>query len=286
MLVPPTEGLKVAKYASGAGYAPDQWARALAGVDWSKAELLSDKPTSSVWRAELVVQKRPMTLVIKCEPIDSLKRKVQKILHTTHAYRQWRGANLLYESGIGAADPKAVVYGRRDGAIIECLIMEALPGRSLLRHIADQDQGVREQHQIARALGGLIASMIRKRLVNADPKPSNIVVTRASGAITLGFVDTVDIKKVSGFLADNDADVWFMLRDLLLEPMGVGRPVRRALAMRVLRSLWKGSGSRSAWRAWRNEWWGGVSELVQAHGDPTPEHNPLGPASRTSPEGG
>lgn len=286
-LVPPTDGLRVAKYASGAGYAPEQWARALAAVDWGEAELLSDKPTSSVWRAGLVVQKRPMTLVIKCEPIDSLKRTVQKLARRTHAFRHWRGAELLMKHGFRTAAPKAIVYGRRDGVEIECLIMEALAGESLLRTIAERELGVRDEHRLAREVGKLIAMMIQKRIVNADPKPSNIMLTNNAGTIELGFVDTVGVKQhttfLPGFEAVDDADVWFMLRDLLLEPMGIGRPVRRALAMRTLREIWGGKGG-SDWRAWRNAWWEQVATLVRAHGDPTPEHNPLGPASGTRPE--
>ena len=286
-LVPPIDGLRVAKYASGAGYAPDQWARALAAVDWSAAELLSDKPRSSVWRAELVVQKRPMTLVIKCEPIDGFKRRVQKLLHRTHAHRQWRGAELLAAKGITSAEAMAIVCGQRDGALVECLIMQSLPGASLLRTIAERQLGVRDEHRLAREVGKLIAFMIQKRVVNADPKPSNIILMNKAGTIKLGFVDTVGVKQHTEFLpgleAVDDADVWFMLRDLLLEPMGIGRPVRRSLAMRALREVWDRPGG-SDWRAWRDEWWEQVATLIKAHGDPTPEHNPLGPASGTSPE--
>jgi len=290
MLVPPTEGLKVVKYASGAGYAPDQWARALVAVDWSQAELLSDKPGSSVWRAELVVQKRPMTLVIKCEPIDSLKRKLQKLIHKTHAFRHWRGAALLMRHGFKTAEPKAIVYGRRDGTETECLIMESLAGKTVLQHLAAGDLGVGEEHAVARACGRMFAMMWDKALTNSDSKPSNLLLRQSGPTPELGVIDSVGVRAhrefLPGFDAVDDGDCWLMLRDLMLEPAGTGCLPRRSIRMRILRAIWESGRQREMgdskalqkWRGWRREWWEQVESLVQAHGDPTPKHDPLGGA--------
>ncbi|MFI4897502.1 MAG: hypothetical protein ACIARR_06720 [Phycisphaerales bacterium JB059] len=271
MLVPPTEGLRVAKYAEGAGYAPDQWARALAGVDWSGAELLSDKPRSSVWRAELVVQQRPMTLVIKCEPIDRLKRKLQKLVRSTHAFRHWRGAELLMKHGLRTAEPKAVVYGARDGVEVECLIMEALEGKTVLQHLADGDLSVREEHAVARAVGRFTRA-IQARAPNPDCKLSNLIVLEDDRQIAM--IDCVGVGRA--------AELERMLAIQCIEALGVGLPIRRPLLYRALlgadatqarvpprRRSTRTPGVRRRWRE--------VERLVQAHGDPTPEHNPLGP---------
>ncbi len=300
MLVPPTEGLKVAKYASGAGYAPDQWARALAGVDWEQAELLSDKPGSSVWRAELVVQKRPMTLVIKCEPIDSFKRKVQKVLHTTHAYRHWRGAELLMKHGFRTAEPKAVVYGRRDGVEVECFVMESVQGRSLLEFVADSRVPVREQHVLASRVGAWTAKLWEKGIYNRDHKGSNIIVPDDPN-IDLTLVDCIGLRVHDWLRRKTDSgQVVFleeMLAKIIIEALGCSVHIRASLLMRACHGAYdvvrrgtipKRSSRepkvRRAWRKFRDSIFDGIGWIIVVDGDPTPEHNPLGGASITSPE--
>ncbi len=286
MLVPPTEGLKVAKYASGAGYAPDQWAKALAAVDWDRAELLSDKPGSSVWRAELVVQKRPMTLVIKCEPINSLKRKIQKLIHKTHAHRHWRGAGLLIKHGFRTAEVKAIVYGRRDGVEVECLIMEALEGRTVLAHLAAGDLSVREEHAVARACGRLVWELYRKA-PNPDLKLSNLVVLDASPPrARLGMIDCVGVGR--------RADHMDMLAIQLIESIGSRVIPRGTICMRAVAAMvdhmlvemrtaeLKGGlevdTSSEVRRQGVRQFWEEIELRAQSCGDPTPKHDPLGRA--------
>lgn len=283
MIVPPTEGLRVARYAQGAGYSPEQWARGLAGVDWSRAELLSDKPGSSVWRATLVVQKRPQALVIKCEPIDSLKRRLQMLFGKTHAHRHWRGAELLTRHGFRTAEPKAIVYGRRDGVTVECLIMEALDGRTVLEHLAAGDLGVREEHAVARACGAL-AWELESKAPNPDLKLSNLIVLEPGGRrAAIAMIDCVGVGR--------RADHIDMLAIQCIEAAGLGLLPRRALLMRALVS---GAGERGDSGSRRRHhdrigaWWSAVRARIEAHGDLAPEHDPLAHPGRleTGPTGG
>jgi len=290
MIVPPTEGLRVARYAQGAGYSPEQWARGLAGVDWSRAELLSDKPGSSVWRATLVVQKRPQALVIKCEPIDSLKRRLQMLFGKTHAHRHWRGAELLTRHGFRTAEPKAIVYGRRDGVTVESLIMEALDGKTVLEHLG-YPLPVDLLHRAIDAVGLHLVAMWRHGLWNRDGKPSNMmIVDGAKPAVAM--LDLVGLRR-AGWIEESD---WARAcRDLVLEPTGCGVPPSLATRMRLCRRLHAGlaGGSRSTpdsgrWRDFRDELWSAVSEMLEAHGDPRPAHDPLAHRGRleTGPTGG
>ncbi|MEZ6242684.1 MAG: lipopolysaccharide kinase InaA family protein [Phycisphaerales bacterium] len=290
MIVPPTEGLRVARYAQGAGYSPDQWARALEGVDWSKAELLSDKPGSSVWRATLVVQKRPQALVIKCEPIDTLKRRVQVLLAKTHAHRHWRGAELLTRHGFRTAEPKAIVYGRRDGQTIECLVMEALEGKTVLAWMSEASE-FKQKAELCCAIGSYLSTMWRQGLTNRDGKPSNLMVIDGD-ELRIALVDLVGVRR-RAWIEEHD---WHRAcRDLMLEPFGCGVIPSRATRMRVCRRLHQEllAGSKHTpktgqWREFRDELWREVGWLIESHGDPTPEHDPLSRSGRleTGPAGG
>ncbi len=302
--MPPTQGLRVARYAEGGGYSPDQWARALAGVDWSAAELLSDKPDSSVWRATLVVQKRPMALVIKCEPITGLKRRVQRLLGTTHAHRHWRGAELLMRHGFRTAEPKAIVYGVRDGVTIECLIMEALDGRSLLDYLADPTIPVRSQHEIATRVGNWTARIWGKGIFNRDHKGSNILVPAQRGSepalidcVGLRYRDRLE-QRLDG---DRIMDLYAMLGKIMIEARGCGAEPRRSVAMRGYFGAFsveqdrmarcarlKSPQDRERYRKARLEDIEMILVEIDCHGDPTPEHDPLGRPGRSEsgPTGG
>ncbi len=272
MIVPPTDGLRVARYAEGAGYSPDQWARALAGVDWSKAELLSDKPGSSVWRATLVVQKRPMAVVIKCEPIEGLKRRLQVLLGRSHAHRHWRGAELLKGHGFRTADPKAIVYGRRDGRTIECLLMEALDGKTVLEHLAAGDLGVRGEHAAARAVGDLTRRLWQAGIYNRDHKGSNLMVVGGDPAC-IAVLDAVGLREADilerALDGDRESVLEKMSAKILIEASGCGVPPRRALQARFLKSAHPGGHDET--RRFADS----VMGWVEAHGDPTPTHDPL-----------
>ncbi len=123
-----------------------------------------------------------MTLVIKCEPIDSFKRKLQKLVRKTHAFRHWRGAELLMRHGFRTAEPKAVVYGRRDGVEVECLIMEALAGKTVLAFMSESHE-VTELKRLTESLADHLAQLWRRGLFNRDSKPSNLIVGDGASSI-------------------------------------------------------------------------------------------------------
>lgn len=276
MLVPPTEGLRVAKYAEGAGYAPDQWARALAAVDWDQAQLLSDKPDSSVWRAELVVQKRPMTLVIKCERLVGIGDRLKSMLKRSKVYQQWRGAE-RFKAIFSPAKCFAIL---RSGDI-ELLVMESLEGETLLGTIAHRQLTVSEERSLSRAFAW-DAGRLMMSTGWRDMKGSNLVVTRLeSERSVVRAIDTVGVGK------EHEVHGLF---PMVAEAIGCGVLPRKACLMRFLSEFvreyrnWElyapneEDASAKSWeRQERRAVWRCIEEGLKAHGDPTPKHNPFGP---------
>src|SRR4029079_3031733 len=114
------------------------------------------------------------------------------------------------------------------------LIMEALPGKTILQHLADNDLTARQQHAVARALGQQAAALMHHKHYNRDPKPSNQIVTVLTDrAATVALIDCVGIKRNLWFDSDEPIP---MLPRMLIEALGVGLRPRRTLVMRALRA--------------------------------------------------
>jgi len=281
MPAPPSDNLRVVKYAQGWGYSAAEWERALRAIDWSRPHAeggperlkIRDLPDGSrdatVWRATLTLGPRAHEqrhgVVLKVDPLDSPKKKVQALFRRTKAFRQWRGAHRLDHAGFRVSTPYAILRGSGS----EVLVMEPLPGRTALECMTDDRLPVREQHELARALGLLIVRA--NRVYSADFKPSNLVAFPGKGPREIAIVDTVDVR--AGY------DPVRQLADLMIEPAGIGIHPRVALRARVLTSIadsgllpaeW-GPGRKHAIRDLSHA----VRRRVRAHGDPTPKHDPL-----------
>ncbi|GJM20032.1 MAG: hypothetical protein DHS20C14_22450 [Phycisphaeraceae bacterium] len=273
---PPTDNLRVVKYAQGWGYGASEWERALGAIDWAKPyaeggpERLKIKTLpdgtkdATVWRATLTLGKKQHDVVLKVEPIRSFGKKLQAWLHRTKAFRQFAGDAVLHSAGIASAKCFAVVRGRSDATDTEMLVLDAVRGLTVLELI-----GTPDELTAAALVGDHIRRMYEARLTNGDTKPSNLIVPNAGGQLVV--VDTTDIAKGADLLSlagmDED-DIPFMLRDLMLESLGTSRPPRvrsRAMALRAL----------PADRELRRELWQRTADLIAAHGDPTPKDDPL-----------
>jgi lipopolysaccharide kinase (Kdo/WaaP) family protein len=312
-LRPPTDGLVVARYATGWGYGAVEWEDALARLDWDHPQdpLSDDTPEerphpnpgtpppdrrprllkqrtdgqAAVWSVPLDFGKRntrvrSRCVVLKVERLDNGWALAKSMLRLTKAHRQWRGAKRLEHASIRAARGVAIVRGRGPTGPVEMLALEALPGRTLLECLADAAPGTGNEHRLARAIGRHIAALCLAGLVNRDSKPSNLLIEwKKNGQPSITVLDTVAITRQlfarKPFWIEEG--LTRMARDLLLEPAGCNTPVRRTLAMRVLHAcfdrLHSDQGS-GRWRTWRDRRWREVAALIEAHGDPTPRDNP------------
>jgi serine/threonine protein kinase len=219
-----------------------------------------------VYRAEALGRE----VVIKIRSRRGVIERLKLAARGSRGFREWHGASRLIELGFQAARPLVLAHnGHR-----EWLVMEAVPGKTLLRHTADRDLHVSEEHAVARELGRHISALRKAGWFNRDFKPSNIMVGLDRSIIC---IDCVAIRR------GGDAP-HRMLHALAIEPLGLGMLPRKALLARVVWSMveadFEGSNEdagalRMAKWATRRAFWRLVQESLRRHGDPTPRTNPL-----------
>lgn len=236
-------------------------------------------------------------MVVKSMSLDRRKDRLSRWFGSTRLVRQWRGALLLAHAGLPVATPIVLFRGRSArGGLIETMVMQrvgdgvprdrcAVPwlasngslaeSRDTLLHLlASDDLTLREERQIARVLGADLRAMFDAGLWNRDHKPSNMIAEKRDsgwGAWRIVYIDTAGVRETRSHRVSAKR-IARTLASMILEPMGVGHPVRRATMMRVLRTLHQSTPDpranvRRDWRA--------VAEIVRAHGDPTPKDDPL-----------
>lgn len=278
MLTPPTQHIHPLRYAREYRHSPAAWAEAFGGVDWARAECLSDKPKRTVWRAVLDLPGGPEELVIKVHAHRSAADSLRSVLHLGRLRRQWRGAARLSRRGFRVARGLALLRGRLDNGPCDVLVMESAPGVPLIDLLARDDLPTRTGHAVARQLGELVSLLDGERLHSKDLKPSNLLVDTGGDEATITIIDSDTVGHRPGH----------PLLPLVLEPLGLGVLPRRTLLARVVKS-W-------AWHEWLNAPYGDIAERetgeraehdlarrawaeiearVRVHGDPTPEHDPL-----------
>jgi tRNA A-37 threonylcarbamoyl transferase component Bud32 len=234
---------------------------------------LKDHPGGTVWAVNL----QGRACVCKCIPLEGPRRFLQSALNTTPLARHARNAARLRRAGIDAAEPLALIRGRSENRRVECLVMEHVPGPTVLDALADPGLSPRALHRIAEAVGTLPVRLARIGLFNRDPKPSNLIVRHADQRhAALAVIDCADLRS-----ADRAA-VWRTLASAWIEPAGCALRPRLALAMRAARSagaLIDPDHPRARTRAlWRQ-----ARARILAHGDPTPAHDPRRPAPHADP---
>jgi tRNA A-37 threonylcarbamoyl transferase component Bud32 len=262
--MPPIPTFRVIRAAKGED--GPAWAAALADPAWrDRATLLKSDGPTTVYRTRLLGR----DTVVKCWRLGP-KARIQALFNDTRALRHWRGASRLLACNIPTAAPWAMVRVLSDSHPVECLAMESLPGKTLLRHLADHDLSPRQEHALADALGRQLSLMARSSIDNRDHKPSNLIVTNPGpdhAAVAIIDCGALGPKFRSGRI----------LATLAIEPIGVGLLPRRALMMRVIRECARtapdqfGQPERPA----RRRLWHAAALAVKNHGDPTPTVNPL-----------
>lgn len=283
--------LRVVRYAESWGYAAGEWARAIASA--GDVRPLKQRTTDdgeawvSVCRAELPLgatraRTEPRAVVIKIERLSSVRKRVQALFRKTKAHRQWRGALIAQHAGVRAAQALAVLHGRdAAGRHVELLVLEAIPGKTLLEHMDEVARSVsplsvREQHRLAEAVGRFYVNAIIAA-ANGDPKPSNVIVLNDAAEhddvlSRFAFVDTTDVQATKG------SPDW-SLAMVQIESLGCRCPVRIGLRMRALRAFAaERKASAHDTRPLRTHMRGLIQTLTEIVGrehDHTPKDDPL-----------
>ncbi len=250
------------------------WLHALEGFNPNHATSLKVSVGTEVCRTTMLGRTVVVKIRLARGPLEWLKR----LLRVSRGWRQWRGVPRLIAAGVRSPAPLVLAAERTECGTREWLVMDAARGRSLIEHLADFHAcrgvvGVRAQHDLARAMARLLRELDRARLYNRDHKPSNIIVNslgQGGSPPTFSLIDTVAIRR--GRRPDR------MLHSLYVEPLGLGIPPRRALAMRVIHELVRlecPDATAAEQRTRRHGLWVEVARAIERHGDPTPRDNPL-----------
>ena len=249
--------------------AETDWSRALASIDLSAARLLKHTADTTVVRAQLNLG-GSRSCILKTQRLGGLWNAIRCRLGATRLDRQWKGAQLLQRAkAMPTAECLALLRWKAgDGRTFLTLIMEDLPGRTLLEHMASPPEP-RTRRLLAQAVGAQTRGLLKAHLFNRDHKPSNLIVTSMDPAgdqpPTLALVDTVGI----GDAGARAIEPIRPLTSLMLEPMGCNVTPRLADRMRTLRAF-------EPDRDTRRKLWKRIDAAIKAHGDPTPKDNPLG----------
>lgn len=246
----------------------DAWVAALSTPGWDQAAALLKRDTgTSVWRATMLGRE----VVIKCWVMRGSAR-AKAWVRLSRSHRHWRGAARLQAHGFLTAPCLALLRRRAGHTVVEALIMEHLPGRTVLEHLAERDLPIAHEHALARALGRLTARMNAAGCFNRDHKPSNLIVTNAGADPRIAVIDCVAI--------GGRPNCTRMLFNLLIETIGVQHMPRRAVLARVLTAALLEehpalSRHDPRFRAAVSGRWGRIIAMVRGHGDPAPRVLPF-----------
>jgi hypothetical protein len=237
--------------------------------------MLKSDAGTTVYRATLLGRE----VVIKSWEVGAPWALLKAAFGASRAHRHWTGAQRLIALDIPTARPLAMARSR--GAL--WLVMEALPGPSLLEELAHPSLSPRRQHALARNIARQLVALTLAGRYNRDHKPSNIIILDPETPDPCpAIIDTVAIRPLRPW---RRADLYAMFAALVIEPTGCGHPPRRALMMRVLHEHQRELMRRIpnllpddpvVRRAARHADWMRITGLVLAHGDPSPKVNPLG----------
>lgn len=269
-----------------------RWAALLATDRGGGHHVLKREPAAEtsridgVYRATLTVDGEERQVVIKCRVLRRLGDQLKARLTMGRADRHRRGAASLAEHGIDTAAVLTQAYGRVDDTTarrscpVELLVMEYIEGRTLLEVMAaiaeerDDAPSVKEQHELARAIGRQLYQLQINTLRNRDHKPSNLIVCKDdSEKWRVVVIDTVAIRQGS------TARITRTLAALTIEPIGCSCLPRRTLRMRTLKAYADAFGKPFSreyikWSVYGI--WSRVHRLIERHGDSRPKINPLG----------
>src|SRR5262245_16639222 len=125
-----------------------QWAAALGHPGLERAATLKEAGGSWVRRGGVRLAEGEGEEGVEGRRVDGLAECIKGALRQTRGDRHWRGAAWLERHGFRTAHVLVLARGIVDGRRCEVLVMEALPGRSVLAHLAEGGLSARQEHAI------------------------------------------------------------------------------------------------------------------------------------------
>lgn len=278
MLLPPNRSIRISKLEQVEGDAAEartKWISTFTGRDWAVgAEIFKKTDDSSVIRSMVLSR----DLVLKTSRVGGVKGLLQALASSTRAHRQWSGSEWLRSVGVTAPRCVAIVRGTRDGTPVETLVTEYVPGHTLLwliaRGVIKEDPDSPASRAIAYAVGRDMAQIVKSGRFNRDHKPSNLVVTNAGPPVAK--ITTVDAVAIQSLKPEDRVDgMARMVAALIIEPKGIGHPIPPPMLRRIVDALAHEMVGPANADSWTGDMIMRAERLVAAHGDATPQHDPL-----------
>jgi hypothetical protein len=213
------------------------WVAFLTRFDEARAQTLKRDDAAGV--AVLRTALGSTTMVVKRTELRGLWSRAKALLGHGRGARHWRGAGQLARVGIETGRPLLAALEQHDAGWREWLVVEHVPGSTLLELLAAADASapgapeVRAQHALAAEVGAQVAALVRARRFNRDHKPSNLVVRDASAdAARVAVIDCVAIRPLprGGPLAGAAR----MFASCVIEPAARDCAPRRTLRARAV----------------------------------------------------
>ncbi|MEM9084260.1 MAG: lipopolysaccharide kinase InaA family protein, partial [Planctomycetota bacterium] len=168
--------------------------------------------------------------IVKTHALTRPKDSLAAIFRRTRLHRQFRGTVRSIRAGIPAAIVRLVIRGRdEEGRVIDTLIMERVPGRSVLEIFADAETNEETKRELAELVGALTHTLLAEGLFNRDHKPSNIIVDESRGGFRPVLIDCVGVRK-----AKTGDTIERLLKNLVVELIGYSCAPSSTSAWRAL----------------------------------------------------
>ncbi len=191
-------------------------------------ECLKDAGRQSVWLVH-----RPGGLrTVKAWTLGPVTA-VKMLLGIAQPQRQERGARRLEEAGVKTPrrlPPRRVcLHGLLPIVRME---LEYIPGVTALAFLADDQVGESVKCRWARAVGQVVAKLIRAKLFNRDLKLTNLIVASTTAEPIVWIIDPVGVRRMRSLVAETER----MLERLAVEVPASGVAIPSAVTSAALRS--------------------------------------------------
>ncbi len=228
--------------------------RAIQSGSHDHAHCLKRQPDTEVWKVEC----DGLPLIVKVWDLTP-RRRLESLVRRSPAWRQARGVRILRRTAIPTSQVIDIIRTPQR----EFLVLDFIPGRSILEHLASGQLSCDQEKTVASAVGHLIARMLRARVGLRDPKPSNLICRAQPHDPAWPDLAVIDCAE-----AGSKNDPRWQARALVAECLGVGICPRRTILMRCLREI-------EPDRASRHNLWRRVAREVGESENLTPRSDPL-----------
>ncbi|MEL7472380.1 MAG: hypothetical protein AAGK04_03615 [Planctomycetota bacterium] len=233
---------------------------------------LVEQPRGDVWLADARSAGR---WIIKSERSIGSKGRWRSAFGRGPRAKAYRWGQALSTSSLVAVPAALLAAREADGPRVEATITPELRGPTLLEALTHEDIDI--ARHAAEYAGNHAQRLLAQNVWNRDHKPSNLAFDGAVERDRLRLVDLDGLRPLAG---REHRAVLRMLVSMVIETLGVGRPLEPTVRWRLDHAFYNAAGPKG-WELLDDEinsierLTSRVDQLVAGHGDPTPKRDPF-----------